>query len=68
MNTRLGALALSSAIRGLKRTTPPSRRLVRQAVSHCALVTERYGASLAGYHGYVGVIQNLYIANISDSI
>ncbi len=68
MNTRLGALALPSAIRGLKRTTPPSRRLVRQAVSQCALVTERYGASLAGYHGYISVIQNLYTANIPDSV
>ena len=68
MNKRLRALALASAARGPNRTTPQSRRSVRQAVSHPRVGNRTvWSALLAGYHGHVGVIQNLYSTSIPDS-
>ncbi len=69
MNTRLRALALASAARELNRTTPQSLHSVRQDGFHPRVGNRTvWSALLAGYHGHVGVIQNLYSATIPDSV
>ncbi len=69
MNERLRALALVSAARGPNGDTPRSSHSVRQAGFHPRVGNRTvWSALLAGYHGHVGVIQNLYSANIPDSV
>ena len=69
MNKRLRALALASAARGPYRAPPKSSHSVRQAGFHPRVGNRTvWSALLAGYHGQVGVIQNLYSANIPDSV